>query len=195
MSWSTSKLKVRLVLWNQFKPSSKLFLLIVSMRYLFCGSFVFFYVLCLSCFRVCSLLPCGHLLGKGWPLGSCSWCLIVFLSLSHVLSWIKFGTWLYRLLIFVAFLTLIHIRTEDEVGTVNMLKPSSIFFQTILRQCFFFIIYVSILSLLWCWGKADLFALLCVVILVHLSHWLKASFCIQSLSGVCYPLGIRRKNF
>ena len=32
------------------------------------------YVLCLSCFRVCSLLPCGHLLGKGWPLGSCLWC-------------------------------------------------------------------------------------------------------------------------
>ena len=23
------------------------------------------YVLCLSCFRVCSLLPCGHLLEKG----------------------------------------------------------------------------------------------------------------------------------
>ena len=23
------------------------------------------YVLCLSCFRVCSLLPCGQLLGKG----------------------------------------------------------------------------------------------------------------------------------
>ena len=23
------------------------------------------YVLCLPCFRVCSLLPCGHLLGKG----------------------------------------------------------------------------------------------------------------------------------
>ena len=22
------------------------------------------YVLCLSCFRVCSLLPCGHLLGR-----------------------------------------------------------------------------------------------------------------------------------
>ena len=28
-------------------------------------------VLCLLCFCVCSLLPCGHLLGKGWPLGSC----------------------------------------------------------------------------------------------------------------------------
>ena len=25
-------------------------------------------VLCLSCFRVCSLLPCGHVLRKGWPL-------------------------------------------------------------------------------------------------------------------------------
>ena len=28
------------------------------------------YVSCLSCFLVCSLQPCGHLLGKGWPLGS-----------------------------------------------------------------------------------------------------------------------------
>ena len=29
-----------------------------------------FFVYCFSCFCVCSLLPCGHLLGKGWPLGS-----------------------------------------------------------------------------------------------------------------------------
>ena len=42
------------------------------------------YVLCFSCFRVCSLLPCGHLLGKGWPFDSCLWCLIVFLSIYHV---------------------------------------------------------------------------------------------------------------
>ena len=28
-------------------------------------------------------MPCGHLLGKGWPLGSRLWCLIVTLSLSH----------------------------------------------------------------------------------------------------------------
>ena len=27
--------------------------------------------LCFSCFRVCSLLHCRHLLGKGCPLGSC----------------------------------------------------------------------------------------------------------------------------
>ena len=33
--------------------------------------------------HVCLLMPCGHLLGKCWPLGSCLWCLIVTLSLSH----------------------------------------------------------------------------------------------------------------
>ena len=32
---------------------------------------------------VCLFVPCGHLLGKGWPLGSSLWCLIVSLSLSH----------------------------------------------------------------------------------------------------------------
>ena len=45
----------------------------------------------LLCFRVCSLLPCGHLLGKGWPLGSRLRCLFVFLSLSHVVSWVRCG--------------------------------------------------------------------------------------------------------
>ena len=34
-------------------------------------------VLCFSCFRACSLLPYGHLLGKGWPLGSC-WCYLLY---------------------------------------------------------------------------------------------------------------------
>ena len=35
------------------------------------------YLLCLSCFLVSSLQPCGQLLGKGWPLGSlvCDVCL------------------------------------------------------------------------------------------------------------------------
>ena len=46
------------------------------------------YVLCLSCFCVCSLLPYGHLLENGRPLGSCLCCLIVVLCLScfHVCS-------------------------------------------------------------------------------------------------------------
>ena len=62
------------------------------------------YVLCLSSFCVRSLLPWGHLLGKGWPIGPRLCCLIVFLSLSHVVSLVRCGTWLYRFLIFAAFL-------------------------------------------------------------------------------------------
>ena len=33
--------------------------------------------------RVCLYVPCGHLLGKGWPLRSRLWCLTVSSSLSH----------------------------------------------------------------------------------------------------------------
>ena len=91
VSWSTSELRVRLALWNRFKVSSKIFLLTVPKRYFFCGSFMLF----LSCVwyvfvRVCLLMPCGHLLGKGWPLGSCLWCLIVSLSLFH---WYPGSVW------------------------------------------------------------------------------------------------------
>ena len=32
---------------------------------------------------VCFYVPCGHLLGKGRPIGSRLWCPIVSLSLSH----------------------------------------------------------------------------------------------------------------
>ena len=32
---------------------------------------------------VCLYVPCGQLLGKGWPLSSRLWCIIVSLSLSH----------------------------------------------------------------------------------------------------------------
>ena len=55
-------------------------------------------VLCFTCVYVCSLLPCGHLLGKGWPLGYCWWCLLYFcyfpmwypgsdMALDCILSW------------------------------------------------------------------------------------------------------------
>ena len=45
----------------------------------------FFYLscVCYAFVRVCLYMPCGHLLGKGWPLGSRSWRLTVNLSLSH----------------------------------------------------------------------------------------------------------------
>ena len=58
------------------KSKSNLVLLIVPRRYFFCG---FFYVFVLSCVcyvfvHVCLYVHCGHLLGKGWPLGSRLWC-------------------------------------------------------------------------------------------------------------------------
>ena len=45
-------------------------------------------MLFLTCFcdafvHVWLLVPCGNLLGKGWPPGSHLWCLIVKVSLSH----------------------------------------------------------------------------------------------------------------
>ena len=50
------------------------------------------YILCLSCYLVCSLQPCGQLLGKGWSLGSLM-CYVFFciLSLSHV-ACVRCGT-------------------------------------------------------------------------------------------------------
>ena len=38
---------------------------------------------CYAFVRVCLYVHCGHLLGKGRPLGSRLWCLTVSLSLSH----------------------------------------------------------------------------------------------------------------
>ena len=38
---------------------------------------------CYASMHVCLLMPCSHLLGKGWPLGSRLLGLIVTLSLSH----------------------------------------------------------------------------------------------------------------
>ena len=84
MPWSTSELRVRLAPLNRFKPSSKIF------YWPFQGSTPFVDLLCffLSCVcyafvSVCLYVPCGHLLGKGWPLGSRLWCPTVTLSLSH----------------------------------------------------------------------------------------------------------------
>ena len=60
------------------------YLLTVPRRYFFCGSpMLFLSCVCYAFVRVCLLLPCGHLLGKGWPLGSRLWCLIVSLLLSN----------------------------------------------------------------------------------------------------------------
>ena len=110
MSWSTSELRVRLAPWNQFKRSSKTFFLTVTRLYnvFLLWIICVYYVLWVSCFRVCSLLPCDHLLGTGWPLYSCWWCLIVILSLSHMVSWARCGTWLYWFLTVAVFVSLVY---------------------------------------------------------------------------------------
>ena len=38
---------------------------------------------CYAFVHACLYVPCGHLLGKDWPLGSSLWCPTVSLSRSH----------------------------------------------------------------------------------------------------------------
>ena len=77
VSWSTSELRVRLAPLNRFKPSSKIFYWPFQGGTSFVDLLCFCSVLCLLCFvRVCLYVLRGHLLGKGWPLGSRLWCLL-----------------------------------------------------------------------------------------------------------------------
>ena len=77
MSWSTSELRVRLAPLKRFKPSSKIFYWPFQGGTSFVDLLCFCSVLCLLCFvRVCLYVLRGHLLGKGWPLGSRLWCLL-----------------------------------------------------------------------------------------------------------------------
>ena len=78
VSWLTSELRVRST------PSSKHFF------WQFQGGTSLVDHLCffLSCvwyafLRACLFVPCGHLLGKGWPLLSRLWCLTLSLSHTH----------------------------------------------------------------------------------------------------------------
>ena len=86
MSWSTSELRVWLPVGaplNWFKPSSKIFYWPFQGGTSFVDLLFFLSCVCYAFVRVCLYVPCGHLLGKGWPLGSRLWCLTVSLSLSH----------------------------------------------------------------------------------------------------------------
>ena len=77
VSWSTTRLRVRLAPLNRFKPSSKIFYWPFQGGTSFVDLLCFCSVLCLLCFvRVCLYVLFGHLLGKGWPLGSRLWCLL-----------------------------------------------------------------------------------------------------------------------
>ena len=69
MCWPTSELRARLA-----DRSKAVLLLWIFRVFLSC---VYYAFVC-----VCLYVPCGHLLGKGCPLGSRLWCLTVSLSLS-----------------------------------------------------------------------------------------------------------------
>ena len=75
VSWSTSESRV--LLRVRIKPSSKIFYWPFQGGTSFVDLLCFCSVLCLLCFvRICLYVLCGHLLGKGWPLGSRLWCLL-----------------------------------------------------------------------------------------------------------------------
>ena len=52
-------------------------------------------------------MPCGHLLGRGWPLGPFFVVLNCKFITFPLVSWVRGGTWLYRFLIFAPLITFI----------------------------------------------------------------------------------------
>ena len=101
-------MRARLAPWNWFEPSSKIFLLTVPRPFFFCGSIVLF--ICLV-----SAMPLRLFIAALWSTagkGLTSRLLFVVfnfvLSLSHVVSWVWCGTWLYRFLILAPFLTFMY---------------------------------------------------------------------------------------
>ena len=101
MSWSTSELSVRLAPWKRSKPSSKIFYWPFQGVTSFVDHLCFF--LMLSCLFMAAVWSPA---GKGLTCWLLLVMFIVVLLLSHVVSWVKCGTWLYRFLIFAIFLTM-----------------------------------------------------------------------------------------
>ena len=79
---------------------------------------------------------------------------------------------------------LLHIRTKEEVTTVNIFKPPVIVLLTVPRWCFisgtllllmfrvclcYAVLSVSCSLVVTCWDRADLFALLCSVCCVFVT--------------------------
>ena len=70
-------------------------------------------------FPVCSLLPCGHLRGRGLTSRLLFVVFIVILLLSSLVSWDRFGTWLYRFLIILVGLDLAVLFTPSTPNRQN----------------------------------------------------------------------------
>ena len=152
LPWSTSELRVRLVPLDQFKPSSKIFLLTVPKRYFFCGSFMLF--LSCVCYVWLLIVALWSPAWKGWPLGSRLW----FITFPLV-SCISNGTWLYRFLIFVLFLTLHSVLLMHWFGLWSVIAGFNICFgcsKDLSQICFMVIFtiivwYTSLFLFLWYW--------------------------------------------
>ena len=104
VSWSTSELRVRLAPWNRFKRSSNIFYWPfqggISFVEHLCYVWLVFIMLCyllVTCWERADLLAILALV--------CVFTCV--LSFSHVVSWVRCATWLYRFLIFATFLTLV----------------------------------------------------------------------------------------
>ena len=95
---------VRLILLNML-----VFYLIVPRRYFFWGSFSFIYVSCLSLLYVVLCVTCSLVITCWERVYLLDLLCVIFscvLSLSHMVSQVRCGTWLYRFLIFAFFFTL-----------------------------------------------------------------------------------------
>ena len=132
-------MRVRLVSWNYFKSSIQSVLLTVSRRCFFCGSFVI-HISWLSSVMLCCLLHCSLVVtcqeraNTSWF--SCMWCFLAFLSLFHVVSWVRCGTWFYRFLIIVFSLTLFQTIINSNYSGVDIKYVTS--------KCFIIIILINI---------------------------------------------------
>ena len=105
VSWSTSELREWLVPWNMFNPSSKILFTDRSKAVLLLWNIFVIYVLFVmpSCLFITALWsPAGKGLAS-WL--TCIWSSLVVLSLTHVMSWLRCGSWLHRFLIFAFLLT------------------------------------------------------------------------------------------
>ena len=115
LSWSTSG-------WGWYRQTCLsppvFYLLNVPGWCFFCVSFLLFvFRVILSCLSIAALWsPAGKRLTY-WL--SCVWCFLVFLSLSHVVSWVWCGIWLYWFLILDFFLPLINWLSLEPVLEVT----------------------------------------------------------------------------
>ena len=129
MSWSTSKLRVRLVplsCLSMFKLSSivtdrsrAVLLLWIYFCYLFCFVFVFVTHLFVPCSLVITYWERADLLARLCVMFSC-----VLSQVFHMVSRVRCGTWLYRYLIFAFFNTFIIKMKQCRVLTLAQYRCS-----------------------------------------------------------------------